>query len=273
MNRTTYHVEKMDCAAEERLVRMKFDGAPGVEHLDFDLPARRLVVYHTGEAAPVGAALGTLGLGERQVGETETVEDVPGAARGGREEGQRPGERRPLAWALAINAFFFVAEFTAGFLAGSMGLVADSLDMLADSFVYALSLAAVGTAAGRKQQLARWSGYLQMGLAFLGLTEVVRRFFYAEGAPDVATMIVVAALALLGNVATLFLLSRAERGEAHVEASWIFTSNDIKVNGLVIASGVLVWAIGSRVPDLVAGGLIFLVVANGARRILSLSDS
>ena len=45
---------------------------------------------------------------------------------------------------VVINAIFFVGELTAGFLSGSMGLVADSLDMLADALVYSLSLAAVG---------------------------------------------------------------------------------------------------------------------------------
>ena len=268
MNRTTYHVEKMDCAAEERLVRMRLDGLDGVERLAFDLPERRLVVYHTGEVEPAGTALRTLGLGARQVGDTERAGEGSEAAAPG---GSASEEKKPLAVALAINALFFVVEITAGLLAGSMGLVADSLDMLADSFVYALSLMAVGTAAARKKRLARWSGYLQFGLAVFGLVEVVRRFAVGEGVPDVTTMLVVAALALLGNVATLFLLNRAERGEAHVEASWIFTSNDIKVNGLVIVSGLLVYMTASRIPDLVAGGLIFLIVANGARRIFALS--
>ena len=268
MKRTIYHVERMDCAAEERLVRMWVGDTPGVERLEFDLPERRLVVYHTGEAEPAGRALATLGLGARQVGETEDANEASGESA---LDASASEEKTPLAAALAINAVFFVVEITAGFLAGSMGLVADSLDMLADSLVYALSLTAVSTAAARKKQLARWSGYLQFGLALFGLVEVVRRFASGEGVPDVTTMLIVAALALLGNVATLFLLNRAERGEAHVEASWIFTSNDIKVNGLVIASGALVWATASRVPDLLAGGLIFLIVANGARRILALS--
>jgi Co/Zn/Cd efflux system component len=57
----------------------------------------------------------------------------------------------------------------------------------------------------------------------------------------------------------------------HLEASWIFTANDIKVNSLVIAAAVGVIVTGSRIPDLVAGGSIFLVVANGARRILKIS--
>ena len=265
MHRTTYHVEKMDCAAEEHLVRMRLDGMGSVRRLTFDLPARRLAVVHAGDAAAVTAALDELGLGARHV----TTEVLDGASLDA--EADAAEERRPLLLALAINAAFFVGELTAGLLAGSMGLVADSLDMLADALVYALSLAAVGSAVLRKKQLARMSGYLQLGLAVFGLVEVVRRFVMGEGVPDVTTMVVVAALALAGNVATLLILSKARRGEAHVEASWIFTSNDIKVNGLVIASALVVWATASAIPDLLAGGFIFLIVANGARQILALS--
>ena len=266
MNQTTYHVEKMDCAAEEQMVRMRLEGADGVRRLSFDLPARRLDVVHEGDPARVTEALAGLGLGARE------VEHGP-ADEGDLHDGPAQ-ERGPLWIALAINAAFFVGELTAGLVSGSMGLVADSLDMLADALVYALSLLAVGGTVLRKKRLARWSGYLQASLAVFGLVEVVRRFVTAEAPPDVPTMIVVAALALVGNVATLLVLRRARgegEGEAHVEASWIFTSNDIKVNGLVIASALVVWATASPIPDLVAGALIFVVVANGARRILALS--
>jgi Co/Zn/Cd efflux system component len=58
---------------------------------------------------------------------------------------------------------------------------------------------------------------------------------------------------------------------AQVVAICYFTSNDIKVNGLVILSALVVWATGSAAPDLIAGALVFVIVANGARRILALS--
>ena len=269
MNQTTYHVEKMDCAAEERLVRMALADVEGVGPLRFDLPARRVVVVHEGDAAPVTDALTGLGLGARQSGETESATEadlVP--------ETTGTEERGPLRIALGINATFFVVEFAAGLVSGSMGLVADSLDNLADALVYALSLAAVGGAVARKKELARYSAYLQGGLAVFGLVEVVRRFATGAGTPDVTTMIVVASLTLLGNVATLLVLRKARgegQGEAHVEASWIFTSNDVKVNGLVILSALAVWATGAAWPDLAAGAFVFLIVANGARRILALS--
>jgi Co/Zn/Cd efflux system component len=262
MKRTTYHIDKMDCAAEEQLVRMRLADLDGIERLAFDLPARRLDVFHTGARAPITAALDGLGLGSREIEHADAPSESEGV----------PEKRGPLMAALAINAVFFAGEFVAGLLAGSMGLVADSLDMLADAVVYALSLAAVGGAVSRKRRVARWSGYFQFGLATLGLVEVGRRFLGAGEVPDFTTMMVVAALALAGNVVTLLILRRARSGEAHIEASWIFTSNDIKVNALVIASGGLVWATASKLPDLIAGGLIFLIVANGARRILALAQ-
>jgi len=55
-------------------------------------------------------------------------------------------------------------------------LVADSLDMLADSIVYGLVLLAVGSTVSRKVGVAQISGYFQIVLAVLGLIEVVRRY-------------------------------------------------------------------------------------------------
>ena len=84
-------------------------------------------------------------------------------------------------------------------------------------------------------------------------------------------MIVLSGLALAGNIVTLVVLHRVRSGEAHLQASRIFPANDIKVNALVIAAALGVALTDSAVPDLVAGAVIFLVVANGARRILALS--
>ena len=263
MNQTTFHIKDMDCSSEEQMIRMRLEGMEGIFGLEFDLSQRRLDVFHDGSPSTIADVLASLNLGARLVEHREEVE-MP-------TEDDDASNRGPLMWALAINFTLFVGELAAGLLSGSMGLVADSLDMLADAFVYALSLAAVGGSLVRKRRLTAWSGYLQGGLALLGFAEVVRRFVAPMGAPDVGSMIVVSLVALAANVATLLILRRTKRGEAHIEASWIFTSNDIKVNALVILAGLLVWWSSSQVPDLIAGGLIFLIVANGARRILALS--
>lgn len=116
------------------------------------------------------------------------------------------------------------------------------------ALVVALSLAAVGTAATRKKQLARTSGYLQIGLATIGLIEVLRRFIVDTELPNPTSMIALSTLALVGNIATLAVLHRVRSGEAHLQASWIFTANDIKVNTLVIAAAAGVTLTDSAIP-------------------------
>ncbi len=255
----------MDCAAEEQLVRMRLAGQPQVHDVVVDLGTRTVTITHEGSPEPVLEALHDLDLGVSLVGDPE---DGPS---GGGSTGSAGVQRSALVLALAINAAFFVGELTAGVVSGSMGLVADSLDMLADAGVYALSLVAVGQAILRQMRLAAASGYLQLGLAVLGLLEVLRRLVLGEPAPHAVAMVIVSGLALLANVLVLAVLRRARGEAAHLQAAWIFTSNDIKVNALVIVAAVLVAVSGSAAPDLIAGALIFIVVANGARRILALS--
>ena len=263
MRTTVFRVAGMDCAAEEQLVRMRLDGVEGIEAVMVDLDGRTVAVRHSGDAALIEEALDGLDL------DTTRVDGI------GASIGAAPAvvsvERRVLLAALAINAVFFVAEFAAGLIAQSMGLLGDSLDMLADASVYGLSLMAVSRSSAHKKRLAAGSGYLQFGLAVVGLVEVTRRFLTNETLPDVRTMVVVSLLALAANAVTLVILRRAKSPEAHFQASWIFTANDIKVNALVIVSAVIVAVTTSPIPDLLAGAAIFLIVANGARRILRLA--
>lgn len=262
MTVSRFHVPGMDCSAEEQLVRITLFDVDSVQRVDVDLDQRDVIVEHDTTAAAIDAVLQPLGLGTEHV-DDDASEIGPAA------DSRR--ERNALIVALVINAGFFVGELTVGLISRSMGLIADALDMGADASVYALSLAAVGTAAARKKQLARISGYFQIGLATIGLFEVLRRFLVETELPDSTSMAVLSALALAGNIATLVVLHRVRSGEAHLQASWIFTANDIKVNGLVIAAAIGVAVTDSAVPDLVAGGIIFVVVANGARRILKIS--
>jgi cation transport ATPase len=60
-----FHIPKMDCAAEEHMVRDALEGMAGIRALRFDLAARRLAVYHDGAAEPVAEQLAALGLGAR----------------------------------------------------------------------------------------------------------------------------------------------------------------------------------------------------------------
>lgn len=252
----------MDCSSEEQLVRMKLSGLREVEHLAFDLSERSVTVVYAGDIAVVEDALQDLSLGAIHISSEYTDEQEPM---------QLKDERRVLIYVLAINVFFFVLEITTGILSNSMGLVADSLDMLADAFVYGLSLLVVGSTMIRKKRMARSSGYLQLLLAVVGLVEILRRFWGLSEVPVYSTMIVISFLALLGNVACLIILRKARSNDPHMRASQIFTSNDVIINSGVLVAGVLVYLTGSKIPDLVIGTIVFVIVVRGAFRILNLA--
>lgn len=262
MKKTTFKISKMDCPAEEQIVRMSLDAVPNITDLSFDLGSRQLDVFHTGDAHEIIQKLDSLDMGATMTGSEESeisnVED-------------HGNERRVLVTVLLINLSFFILEIVTGFIAGSMGLVADSLDMLADCLVFGLSLFAVGGTIARKKNVAKASGYFQLVLAVFGVVEVIRRFLGFGEVPEYQLMIIISSLALIGNAVSIYILSKARREEAHMQASYIFLSNDVVINFGVILAGVFVYFTASKFPDLIIGSLIFLVVGRGALRILRLA--
>jgi len=241
---------------------MKLEGLSAIKNLVFDIENRRLTIFHSEENPEIEQRLKALDLG------AEHKETIPFQQD---EFIDNTSVQSKLLWiVLLINFAFFIIEIITGLISKSMGLVADSLDMLADAFVYGLSLWAVGSTVIRKKKVARLSGYFQLALALMGLTEVIRRFISFEEMPDFQTMIIVSVMALIANSVCLYLLQKSKSKEAHMKATMIFTSNDIIINTGVIAAGVLVLLTRSRYPDLIIGAIVFLIVVRGAFRILKL---
>ncbi len=265
MQKTLFRVDQMDCPSEENLIRMKFDGSAHIKHLEFDLTQRILTIFHESGLDQIESALAELKLGHTMLSSDSTQQTA---------FDNNKAQKSVLWSVLMINLFFFILEMTFGIVSRSMGLVADSLDMLADSFVYALSLMAVGKSLFHKKTVAKIAGYFQIILALIGFAEVIRRTLFGQEFPDYSTMIIVSLGALIGNGWCLYLLQRSkDSDQAHMKASLIFTSNDIIINLGVILAGLLVYWLGSNIPDLLIGALVFIIVTKGALRILSLGKN
>lgn len=263
MQKTIFKIIKMDCPSEEQLIRMKLQKFDEIKSLEFDIANRKLTVHHIAESQPILSALETLNLDTTLISTEENTIEI---------EADTSSMQRKLLWTvLIINFLFFGLEMLFGIFSNSMGLVADSLDMLADSIVYALALFAVGGTIARKNNIAKFAGYFQILLAVIGFVEVVSRFIGVEKMPDFQTMIVVSVLALIANVICLYLLQKGKSKEAHMQASMIFTSNDVIINSGVILAGLLVNWLNSGYPDLIIGAIVFVIVARGAYRILQLA--
>jgi Co/Zn/Cd efflux system component len=263
LKKSTFKILKMDCPSEEQMIRMKLSGMENIKALDFDIANRQLIVFHSGDYEPIFHHLDNLNF------DTSVIDSVwvdPQI------NTDTHNQERKLLWqVLGINVFFFLLELSTGFIANSMGLVADSMDMLADSIVYGLALFAVGGSMSRKKNIAKSAGYFQLMLAVFGFIEVMRRTIDFEQTPVFQTMIVISSLALIGNGICLYLLQKSRNKEAHMQASMIFTSNDVMVNIGVIIAGGLVYITNSKYPDLIVGTIVFFMVTQGAFKILKLS--
>lgn len=262
MNKTIFEISKMDCPSEENLIRMQLDRISSIANLDFDIPNRKLTVFHSGKTDQIEKSVIELNLGGKKISTEETDQT----------EFKENTNQKKLLWSvLAINFAFFIIEITTGVLSKSMGLVADSLDMLADSLVYGISLFAVGGTLIKKKRIAKLAGYFQITLALIGFLEVLRRFFGDEKLPDFSTMIIISVFALIANGICLYILQKSKhKEEAHMKASMIFTSNDVIINLGVIIAGTLVNWLRSSKPDLIIGTIVFILVIQGAMRILKL---
>ena len=252
----------MDCPSEENLIRLKLEEFASIEKLDFNIEKRELTVFHNDVDREILKSLDELSLDTELVKTDDTDEKVVSDNK----------LQSKLLWqVLIINFAFFVLEMTFGIVSKSMGLVADSLDMLSDAFVYGLSLFAVGAVVSQKKRIARFSGYAQILLALIGISEVIRRYFFEDHMPDYRAMIIISIVALLANWLCLYLLQKSKSEEAHMKASMIFTSNDIIINVGVIVAGILVSVLSDRLPDLFIGSVVFVIVLRGAFRILKLA--
>ena len=253
----------MDCPSEENLIRIRLQDFGVIKQLDFNLEKRELIIFHTDKIKEISHSLNELRLDSSLISSEETNRT---------EFNEDSNQRKLLIAVLAINFLFFLVEMVSGFVSNSMGLIADSLDMLADSFVYGISLLAIGGSVIKKKKIALIAGYFQITLAIIGFIEVIRRFVNVEIFPDFQTMIIVSLLALAANALCLYLLQKSKsKEEAHMKASMIFTSNDVIINIGVVIAALLVMYFDSGIPDLIVGSIVFILVLQGAFRILKLS--
>ena len=159
---------------------------------------------------------------------------------------------RVLGAVLAINAFMFVVEFGAGLVSGSSALLADSLDMLGDSFVYGFSLFVVHRSLTWHARAALLKGAIMALFGVAILSEVA--FKLRTGVPPVVPiMAAIGTLALAANALCFSLLWRHRADGINLRSTWLCSRNDLIANAAVLAAAALVAWSGSRWPDILVG--------------------
>ena len=164
---------------------------------------------------------------------------------------------------LLVNAAMFVVELAAGLLAGSVALLADSLDMLGDALVYGFSLYVVarGPVWKARAAVAKAAVMGLFGLFVLG--ELVYKLLFPQ-LPTAETMGGVGAVALIANSVCFALLWRHRAEDINMRSVWLCSRNDLIANVSVVLAAVAVWVTLSPWPDIAVGALICAVFLRSA---------
>lgn len=175
----------------------------------------------------------------------------------------RERQATTLRLVLIANAGMFVVELISGLLAGSVALLADSLDMLGDALVYAFSLYVVARGAVWKAWAAVAKAVVMGLFGLFVFGQVVYKLLYPQ-LPTYEAMGVVGALALAVNGVCFALLWRHRAEDINMRSVWLCSRNDLIANASVILAACAVWMTRSPWPDIAVGALICVVFLRSA---------
>ena len=181
------------------------------------------------------------------------------------------GHRRPLAIVLGISSTILVVEVVGAFMSGSLALLADAGHMLTD--VAGLSLALVAAVlAGRPATSARTWGYRRAEVlaaaAQAAVLLAVGGFVLVEGIrrlidpPSVTAgvMVVFGVVGLVGNAASILLLTRIQAGNLNTRAALLEVVNDALGAGAVLVAAIVIaltgWSRADAIASLLIGAMI-----------------
>ncbi len=153
---------------------------------------------------------------------------------------------------LGINAVMFFVELTAGLLAGSVSLIADSLDMLGDALVYGFSIYVVARGSRMKAKAALLKGGIMAAFGLFVFAQAMYKIIVPH-LPVFETMGIIGLLALAANSICLLLLWRHRADDINMSSVWLCSRNDIIANVSVLCAAVGVWLTHSGWPDILVG--------------------
>ena len=172
---------------------------------------------------------------------------------------------------LALTASYLVVEVAGGILTGSLALIADAGHMLTDVAGVSMALLAIWFAArpatpGKTYGYYRLdilaalaNGFLLLGVAAYILFEAYRRF---QEPPDVLglPMLGVAAIGLLVNLASAYLLLHGQQASLNMRGAFLEVVSDVLGSVAVIVAGLVILTTGFNLVDPIASVVIGLFI-------------
>ncbi|CDY74764.1 Cobalt-zinc-cadmium resistance protein CzcD [Caballeronia glathei] len=187
------------------------------------------------------------------------------------DHGQAPrhdSRYRSALWiALAVNFAMFVVEVVSGIVAGSVSLLADSVDFIGDAANYGISLfvLGMGLAARARASLLKAFSMAAFGIGVLGCA---LWHAFDSTTPSAPTMGAVGTLALAANCGVALLLYAHRDGDSNRRSVWLCTRNDALGNLAVLVAALGVFGTSSAWPDLSVAGIMAALALGSSARVL-----
>jgi Co/Zn/Cd efflux system component len=138
--------------------------------------------------------------------------------------------RRIVLIVAILNLSYFFVEFAVALAAGSVSLLADSVDFLEDTAINLLIFAALGWSLVRRAAMGKAMAIVILGPAAVAGWEAAQRFF-DPSAPDVVPVVLASLGAIAINGTSAWLLVRMRhRGGSLSRAAFLSARNDVLVN-------------------------------------------
>ena len=180
--------------------------------------------------------------------------------------------RRVVLTVALLNLAYFFVEFSVALAAGSISLLADSVDFLEDTSINMLIFLALGWPLARRAVAGKAMALVILGPATLAGWKAVQHLSDPQ-APDVVPLVVVSLGAIAINGTSAWLLARVRHhGGSLSSAAFLSARNDVLVNVAIIVMGVVTAWTRSGWPDLVLGCFIILLALHAAHEVWEVSE-
>jgi Co/Zn/Cd efflux system component len=180
--------------------------------------------------------------------------------------------RRIVLVVAMLNLSYFFVEFTVALAAGSVSLLADSVDFLEDTAINLLIFTALGWPLARRAAMGKAMALIILGPAVVAGWEAIQRF--SEPLPPDVVPVLLASLGAIGiNGTSAWLLVRVRhRGGSLSRAAFLSARNDVLVNVAIIVMAVVTLWTDSGWPDLILGCFIILLALHAAYEVWKISE-
>jgi Co/Zn/Cd efflux system component len=171
-----------------------------------------------------------------------------------------------------LNFSYFFVEFVVALSAGSVSLLADSVDFLEDTAVNLLIFVALGWPLARRAAMGKFMALIILGPAALAAWKAIQEFS-DPSAPLVLPLVLASlgAIAVNGTSAWL-LVSVRHHGGSLSRAAFLSARNDVLVNVSIIVMALITLWTDSGWPDLILGCIIIALALHAAYEVWEVSE-